>query len=80
MKFKDFARADSLAACRQCIFWAVSDDEAWGQCRRNAPKAENEIVELAGRIPVDRIEVLWPMTSLEQWCGEGQFEARAEEE
>jgi hypothetical protein len=52
----------SNPACETCRFWSTNPAElfpGYGECRRHAPRKSD---------PSDR--VLWPVTSLDDFCGE----------
>ena len=46
--------------CETCRFWVR--EKRNGQCKRHAPKPENEIFLI--------VHVQWPSTAQTDWCGE----------
>jgi hypothetical protein len=58
--------------CGECRFWEKRDPpvpgEAWGQCRRWAPRP---VVHDGAALPEGRDYAFWPLTDAKDTCAEG---------
>ena len=59
--------------CFSCKYWQESTAPPdWGACRRYAPRVSAS----TQRTKSEHLEVQWPLTHLDDWCGE--FDRRTE--
>lgn len=70
---------DEGPACDTCRYWVIANEwrgEAYGECRRYAPRSQVELHPVADALSMASDEhdlyTLFPQTFAWQWCGEWQ--------
>ena len=59
--------------CEGCKFWSEGYEPGYGECHRRAPflvQGQFEPTVKDGTIP--QRDALWPVTSCDEWCAEGE--------
>lgn len=58
--------------CKTCRFWDGDDEGLEGDCRRHAPRLSGQAVPGGSATHQDPMFRAWPITRIDDWCGEHQ--------